>query len=903
VEVAVVAAIKITPVNFAMTKSDKLRSANATQSSNSFSSAQNSKSKSPSFGYPTLQALTTVALVLPGLMLSTPCSAENDEVDFQYSHYQEGKRNLYGTADNRNPIEVESTHGRAKVSLTDRVKFAFNYTQDTWSGATPVTTAPLAYQGNKPMTSGASPIISPLGNLYLNRSLIPVSLIPNSDPNDPFLVFSKNTQLVHTLSVASPETRKQGDFNFSYEWDEAAINAGGGISVEKDYESRFANLGGRLDFNQKLTSLDLGLSYTNSDTNALIDHDINDYIDKGQKSALIASRLLRPATTGVRLQGNRQDWGANLGLTQVLTKDALIQANAGFTQGYGYMANPYKVVEALFVDPNQIPDIINPLGDGKDYFSDGRPADILRATMKAFLEKRPDLRNQWNLGSRYVQYIELFDSALHVDYHYSQDDWGIRSHTFEGDWVQPLGAGWTITPRIRYYSQDAANFYKPYLIINQAAGNTPQAQAKDYLGLPGNYSSDQRLSAFGTLSGGVSISKKFTKGITLETGFEYYSHAGSLKMGGGGEGAYANFNSFVASAALKVNLSALGHGGGSGEHSHHDHQHGAPIPAGVMFGHMMEKSGEVMVGYRYMYSTQAGSMLTGENSVADKTIVNQGCGITDKCFLTANGMNMHMHMLDLMYAPTDWLNLMLMPQFVDMNMSMRKLEGAPSGVGMQDMMVTGHINTGMATGGYGDTGMYALFKLWGTPNHHINLTLGATAPTGDVGIKMRRMMGIDGGFVDYGMQLGSGTWDFKPSMTYTGKYDDWSWGAQVNGTKRLEGKNASGYTLGDILQSTAWGSYSLLKWLSTSVRGVYTAQDGIKGEYNGLIDKMGPMDYPKNYGGKYWDVGFGLNAFVPHGDLAGNNLSFEWLQPVATEVNGYQLNRNGALSATWSYAF
>jgi hypothetical protein len=63
------------------------------------------------------------------------------------------------------------------------------------------------------------------------------------------------------------------------------------------------------------------------------------------------------------------------------------------------------------------------------------------------------------------------------------------------------------------------------------------------------------------------------------------------------------------------------------------------------------------------------------------------------------------------------------------------------------------------------------------------------------------------------------------------------------------------------------------------------------------------MDYPKNYGGKYWDVGFGLNAFVPHGDLAGNNLSFEWLQPVATEVNGYQLNRNGALSATWSYAF
>ena len=65
----------------------------------------------------------------------------------------------------------------------------------------------------------------------------------------------------------------------------------------------------------------------------------------------------------------------------------------------------------------------------------------------------------------------------------------------------------------------------------------------------------------------------------------------------------------------------------------------------------------------------------------------------------------------------------------------------------------------------------------------------------------------------------------------------------------------------------------------------------------------GPMDLPSNYGGKYWDVGFGLNAFVLTGDLQGNSLSFEWLQPVSDNVNGYQLERNGALSANWSYAF
>ncbi len=896
-EAAVAAVIKMKLKNIYADESAKSLLANLGQPSNSMQSINTAKSRSIG-----LQALTAAALVLPGLMLSATCAAEDEEMDFQYSHYQEGKRNLYGTKDNRNPIEVDSTHGRAKVSLSDRVKFAFNYTQDTWSGATPVTTAPLAYQGNKVTVSGASPIISPQGIVYLDRNHNPVSNpIANPDPEAAISLFPKNAQLVHTLSVASPETRKQGDFKLSYEWDEVALNAGGGISVENDYESRFVNLGGRLDFNQKLTSLDLGLSYTNSDTNALLDHDIVDYIDKGQKGAYASSGLLRPAATGVRLQGNRQDWGANLGLIQVLTKDSLVQASAGYTRGSGYMANPYKVMEALFVDPNQVPDC-------GDIFCPDRPANILEAKMKAFLEKRPDLRNQWNLGSRYVQYVDLFNSAIHFDYHYSQDDWGIKAHTFEGDWVQPLGAGWTVTPRVRYYSQDAAYFYKPYLIINQAAGNTPSAQAKDYLGLPGSFSSDQRLSAFGTLSGGISISKKFAKGITLETGFEYYTHAGSFKMGGGGEGDYANYDSFVASAAMKVNLSALGHGGGSGEYSHHEHQHGAPIPAGVMFGHMMEKTGEVMVGYRYMYSTQAGGMQNGENTVADKTIVNQGCGTTDKCFLTANGMNMHMHMLDLMYAPTDWLNLMLMPQFVDMNMSMRKISDANGDAGsMQNMMITGHVNTGMASGGFSDTGMYALFKLLGTTAHHINLSMGATAPTGDVGIKMRTMMGVVGDFAEYGMQLGSGTWDFKPSMTYTGKYDDWSWGAQVNGTKRLENKNDSGYALGDVFQSTAWGSYNLLNWLSTSVRGVYIAQGGIKGQFigtnNGSLNNMGPMDYTRNYGGKYWDVGFGVNAFVPSGDLAGNSLSFEWLQPVATEVNGYQLARDGALSATWGYAF
>ena len=159
-----------------------------------------------------------------------------------------------------------------------------------------------------------------------------------------------------------------------------------------------------------------------------------------------------------------------------------------------------------------------------------------------------------------MQYINALDAALHFDYRFSADDWGIHAHTFEGDWVQPLGSGWTVTPRIRYYSQEAADFYAPYPYFPTALQFC--LKTVDTNKLPTHYSSDQRLSGFGALSGGVTVTKQFAKGLTLETGFEYYTHQGGLKLGGGGEADYANYDYWVANAALKLNLDVLGNGGG-----------------------------------------------------------------------------------------------------------------------------------------------------------------------------------------------------------------------------------------------------------------------------------------------------------------------------------------------------
>lgn len=867
----------------------------------------------------TLQALTTAAMVLPGIISTS--HAADAEVTIQYGHYEEGKRDVYGpvlTPSNNfapgqllasnetkklpnkfKPIEVDSIHAQAKIGFFDRWKFTANYSEDTWSGATPISTAPAGFGGNKAYTDsndtviGASPNLESLAvGAFFDTDFNPLKF-DGLYTNNFFGVdslYSKDTQLVHTLAIASPETRKQGDFNLSYEWDKASVNVGGGISIENDYESRFVNWGGSLDFNSKLTTLNFNQGYTNSTVSALLDHDAFVYLETYGYEDDITTTIPKVAVGAHNtLKGEREDWSTSLGLTQVLSRSTLLETSVGYTRSTGFMENPYKSVYVFYVDPNQ---------------AQATPGVLVGST-QSYIEQRPDERNQWTYDLRLVQHIAPLDAAVNVNYRFFHDDWGISAHTMEVDWIQPLGRGWTVTPTVRYYSQDAADFYTPYLVSKHALTNNAE---QDYKNIPEqDFSSDHRLSGYGALSGGVVISKQFAKGVSLEMGFEYYTHEGALKLGGDGEGDYADFTSYSANAALKVDLSSVGRGIAYSDHAHHHTNHGAPAPAGVMSSHMLENAGEWMIGYNYMYSRQAGDMLQGNNKVSDSAILASNCG-GSQCYVAPDEMIMHMHMFNIMYAPTDWLNLMIMPTFVDMSMGMRSLGGAPSPGSPGTSSITDyaqvvHANHEHMTGGLGDTNISALFKLYGDGMHHLHLGVGVSAPTGDVKIELRRTHTEELGLTHYGMQLGSGTWDLTPSLTYTGHKDKWSWGAQARGIIRLESRNSVGYALGDMLQTTAWGSYKLMNWLSFSVRGVYTTQGSLRGEYNKNHRPIGPMDSPGSYGGEYFDLGFGINATVPTGDLAGNSLSFEWLQPMEDDVNGYQLERDGALSVKWGYAF
>ncbi len=640
-----------------------------------------SKAQTPKHG--ALHALTAAALALPGLMQSAPAVAQTPDnaVVTQFGHYEEGNRELYGVSSKFKPLETDSIQASTWFTPTDRLTATVNFRQDTWSGATPISTAPQEWRENRSRApdgvSGASPYIAPGGLLFLDKK----TLQPLATDGFGNLTGNTNTQLVHTISGASRETRMALDFNLRQQWDNAAMNFGAGVSSEPDYLSRFAAGGGQWDFNQKLTSVNFGLSYTASSNKAILDHDAAPYIFNACGNATCnfvssVSRIETESNGNHILYGDRHDGAATIGLTQILNQNAQVQTNLAYTRSQGYLTNPYKVVEVAFIDPAQ-------------QFLSPSP-DALFVTVNSMLDNRPDLRNQWLWNIRYAQYIESTDAGLHLNYSYFGDDWGIHAHTLEFQWAQPVGDGWTLTPMLRYYTQSAAYFYTPYLVTAQGEHTTtvdpvtgkPVSVPFDLSKLPTYYSSDYRLSGYGALGGGLTITKQFSKGVTFYLGGEYYKHAGGLKAGGGGEGSYSDFNSWLVNASLQFAMDAPGTPsmGGSGMEDHsahmghagHEGHSGALAPAGVMFAHTMEKAGDFMAGLRYVNSRQAGSILHGSTDVNDTQLKTMGCEGTP-CLTSPTTMPMEMYMLELMYAPADWVTLMVMPQYMNMAMSQRGL--------------------------------------------------------------------------------------------------------------------------------------------------------------------------------------------------------------------------------------
>lgn len=325
--------------------------------------------------------------------------------------------------------------------------------------------------------------------------------------------------------------------------------------------------------------------------------------------------------------------------------------------------------------------------------------------------------------------------------------------------------------------------------------------------------------------------------------------------------------SSMLTAALFIVLSLPALSADQHQHHHSGHDHTRPdshAPIGIMGDHLM-RAGEFMVSYRFMRMD-----MDGNRSGTDRVDVP-----LPGYMVSPTAMTMDMHMLGGMYAPTDKLTLAVMLPFTS--------------ISMDHLRHMGNLNFTTESSGTGDMKLSALYGLYARPGRDLMLNFAISAPTGSIDERddIPTMPVPSNAHLPYPMQLGSGTWDIIPGLTYVHLYDSWSWGLQGLMTVRT-GTNDNGYTLGNKLDLSAWIARKVTPATSLSLRLNGLDWDNIDGADTKLLPTPTvPTKDPNLRGGKRLDALIGIN-FVPPG-LKSLRLAAEAGAPVYQDLDGPQL--------------
>lgn len=342
-----------------------------------------------------------------------------------------------------------------------------------------------------------------------------------------------------------------------------------------------------------------------------------------------------------------------------------------------------------------------------------------------------------------------------------------------------------------------------------------------------------------------------------------------------------------------------GHAGHAGHGASHGAGHHAPI--GVM-GATKHAKGEFMLSARYGAMQMSGNLIGTQRVTPEEiatTVPNSFFGRPMQpptLRVVPTDMTMDMVMVGAMYGLTDRVTLMAMGSLVYKEMDHITFQG---GMGTTRL---GEFTTN--SGGVGDTKVGAFVGLFEGNDQSLQLNAMVSLPTGSLDETdqiLTPMGGTPSPRLPYPMQIGSGTLDLEPGLTYLGNAGAINWGGQAKAVLRL-GTNDEGYTLGDRFEATAWASYDLADWVSTSFR--------VRGSTQGRIDGADPLivapvqtAQPDFQGGDRLDLLVGANFLLTDGALKGNRLAVEAGFPVAQDLNGPQLETDFTLTIGWQLSF
>ena len=306
-------------------------------------------------------------------------------------------------------------------------------------------------------------------------------------------------------------------------------------------------------------------------------------------------------------------------------------------------------------------------------------------------------------------------------------------------------------------------------------------------------------------------------------------------------------------------------------------------PISIMGDHTHGK-GEFMVSYRYMAMTME-DILVGDGVQDSEDLLMSNGG---NYMVTPNKMPMQMHMLGLMYAPTHKLTLFAMANYVSMEMDHL--------TAMQTRFTT-------TSSGLGDTKLGFLYNFYSKKRSKLHANFTLSIPTGSIDNKdVTPASNGNDIILPYPMQIGSGTVDFEPGVTYLTQGNRWSFGSQLKGLFRVD-DNKNGYALGEQYTLNSWFAVNATEFLSVSARLEGKVIENIEGANSDLNPNMIITADKSNSGGEFIKSGLGLNFYVPKGILKGLRLGIEYAYPIYQNVNGTQLQSLESLTAGVQYAF
>ena len=300
-------------------------------------------------------------------------------------------------------------------------------------------------------------------------------------------------------------------------------------------------------------------------------------------------------------------------------------------------------------------------------------------------------------------------------------------------------------------------------------------------------------------------------------------------------------------------------------------------PLGVTGG-MSPKRGVFMPSVQYMHMRMDGNR-DGTDDVSTAEVLAEFP-------IAPLNMDVDMLMAGAMYGITDDISVMAMISYVWKSMD--------------------HVNrmgTEFTTKseGFGDLRVIGGYDVYKTERHTVKLTAGLSIPTGSTDERDDTPAGANQ-VLPYPMQIGSGTFDLLPGITYSGRTDDWSWGGQFGAIVRI-GENSEDYMLGNVYTASVWGARRWVDWLSSSVRLTGEAVENIDGADPRLNPLQAPTADPKRRAGNFVDLGLGLNFLVPSVVLQVTGLSVEAIIPVFQDLDGPQLERDYAILVGLRKAF